>query len=85
MVSNEDLVGLRAALIVLDSRRELVLEDVVRVVPFISSGIGVGGEVEEEHAIPVLFLDDIHVVANLVEEDCGGLGVAILGRGDSVV
>ncbi len=85
LVCCEDFVGLGAAPLVLDSRREVVLEDVVGIVPFGRCVAGIGGEVKEQHPVSMLVFDGGHVVADLVEKDCGGLGIAILSSGDGVV
>ena len=82
-VGSEVLVCLGGAPLVLDSRRELVAEDVIGVVPF--GGVGVGGEVQEHHPDPMEVLDGGHVVADLGEEDGGSLVVAVPERGDAVI
>ena len=46
-VGGEVLVGFEGAPLLLDSRRELVAEDVIGIVPFGGGGVGVGGEVHE--------------------------------------
>ena len=65
----EILAGLGGAPFVLDSRRELVAEDIVGVVPFGGGGVGVGDEVQEQHHVPVEVLNGGYVVVDLREED----------------
>ena len=78
LVGGEVFVGFRGAPFVLDSRRELVPEDVVGVALLGSGGVWVGGEVEEEHPVSVEVFDGVHVVGHMGEEDGAGLGVPSL-------
>jgi len=51
--------------LVLDFWRELVVEDGVGVVPFGGGGVGVGGEVKEQHSVHVEVFNRGHVVDDL--------------------
>ena len=76
MVGREDLVGSCGAPLVLDSWGELVPEDVVREVSFRCRGDGVGGEVQQEHPVPMHVFNRRHGVGHLGEEGEGGLLVS---------
>ena len=69
----------------MDSRRELVLEDVVREVSFRCRGVGVGGEGQEEYPVSMHVLDCRHVVTDLGEEGEGGLLVSFKRGRDGIV
>ena len=85
MVGSEDLVRSRGVPLVLDSPRELVLEDVVSEVALCGQRSGVGGEVEVQHPVSMHVLDGSHVVSDLSEEVEGRLLVSLVGRGDGIV
>ncbi len=85
LVGREDLVRSRGAPLVLDSRRELVLEDVMSEVALCGRRSGVGGEVEVYHPVSMHVLDGSHVIANLTEEVDGGLLVSLACRCDGIV
>ena len=85
LVSGDVHVGLGGVPLVLDSRRELVAKDSVGVVSFEGGGVGVGGEIQEQHPVPMKFLDGGHIVANLGEEDGCRLVVAVPERGAVVI
>ena len=85
LVGSEDLVRSRGAPLVLDSRRELVLEDVVSEVALCGRRSGVGGEVEVQHPVSMHVLDGSHVVADLTEEVEGCLLVSLDCRCDGIV
>ena len=85
LVGCEIIVCLGGAPIVSDSRRELVAEDVVDVVPFGGGGVGVRGEVHEQHPFHVEFFNRGHVAADLGEEDGCCLVVAIRDRGNAAI
>ncbi len=77
LVGGEVLVCLEGAPFVLDSRRELAGEDVDGVVLFGGGGVGVRGEIHEQHYVPTEVLDGGHVFADMGEKDGGRLFVAI--------
>ena len=85
LVGGKVLIELGGAPLVPDSRRELVAEDVVGVVPFGGGGVAVGGDVLEQHPIPVKVFNGVHVAVDLGEEDGNRLVVAILDRADAVI
>ena len=76
LVGREDLVAPRRASLVLHSRLEVVAEDDVRKLLFGGGGVGVGGEVEEQHSVAMHVLDCGHVCLDLAEEDGDHLGVS---------
>ena len=85
LVGLEDLVRSCGAPLVLDSRCELVLEDVVREVSSRCRGARVGDEVQEEHPVSMHVFNRRHVVANLGEEGEGGLLVSFKSGKDGIV
>jgi len=76
LVGRERLVRSCGAPFVLDSRREIVPEDVVREVSLRCRGVGVGGGVQEKHSILIHVLDCRHGVTDLGKEGEGGLLVS---------
>ena len=85
LVGREHLVRSCGAALVLDSRDELVSEDVVGVVSFRCRGVGVGGEVQEEHPVSMHVFNRRHVVGHLGEEGEGGLIVSFESGRDGIV
>ncbi len=86
LVGRENIVRSSEAPLVLDSRRELVPEDVVREISFCGRGVEVGGVVQEEHhPVSMHVFDCNHVVADLEEEGEGELMVSLEGGRDCIV
>ena len=84
-LGREDLVRSCGAPLVLDSQRQLVPEAVVREVSLRCRGVGVGGEVHEEHPVSMHVFDRRHVVADLGEKGEGGLLASFESVKDGIV
>jgi len=86
LVGREDLVYPLRLSLVLHSRCEAVADDVVRVAYYGGGGVGVGGEADEQHPVPVDVLNRGHICLNLAEEDGDCLGVSsVVFRIDNVI